>query len=259
MSSITHEPISSGYIASSRPIAPARARTVPELASGTEKPERLASLDAYRGFIMLAMASAGFKLAQVAKNYPGDPVLQFLGFQTDHVAWEGCSFWDLIQPSFMFMVGVAMPYSYAARKAKGETDFWIYLHVCWRALLLVLLGVFLTSNNRPQTDWIFPNVLCQIGLGYAFVYLLLGRGIVVQAIAAALILFGYWLFFLLWPLPPEGFDYRSVGIGEKWGYLSGWFAHWDKNTNAAARFDLWFLNLFPRTNHLSTTTAAIKR
>src|SRR5262249_2992160 len=131
----------------------------------TEKPARLASLDAYRGFIMLAMASGGFALARVARNFPGDPVWQFLGFHTDLVAWVVCSFWDLIQPSFMFMVGVAIPSSYASRKARGDSDTRILAHTFLRALLLVLLGVFLTSAFEKRTAWVFTIVLCQIGLG----------------------------------------------------------------------------------------------
>ena len=76
--------------------------TIPAAGSG-----RLVSLDAYRGFIMLAMASSGLGLSRVAKDFPDSKVWQFLGYQTDHVAWAGCSFWDLIQPSFMFMVSIA--------------------------------------------------------------------------------------------------------------------------------------------------------
>ena len=41
------------------------------------------------------------------------------------------------------------------------------------------------------------------------------------------------------------FNYAAVGIDQDW-VLPGFFAHWTKNANAAARFDVWFLNLFPR-------------
>ena len=67
----------------------------------------------------------------------------------------------------------------------------------------------------------------------------------VQLTALAGILIGYWLLFLLWPLPNADFDYGSVGWKDHWQGLPGWFAHWNKNTNAAATFDVWFLNLFP--------------
>ena len=59
-------------------------------------------------------------------------------------------------------------------------------HAVWRALLLILLAVFLSSPMTlsrgtpppagPTTNWVFVNVLAQIGLGYVFVFLLVGRG-----------------------------------------------------------------------------------
>src|SRR5437870_2870601 len=137
-----------------------------------DKPARLTSLDAYRGFIMLVMASAGFGLPEVAKHFKGDPVWQFLGYEFDHVAWTGCSFWDLIQPSFMFMVGVAMPFSYASRLARGQSKASVFAHAVYRSILLILLGIFLSSNWSKQTNFTFVNVLTQIGLGYCFLYLI---------------------------------------------------------------------------------------
>jgi heparan-alpha-glucosaminide N-acetyltransferase len=207
---------------------------------------RLESLDAYRGFIMLAMVSAGLGFPQVAKALPDSEVWQFLGYQTDHVAWTGCAFWDLIQPAFMFMVGVAMPYSHAARVKKGQSRLHIAGHTIYRCVLLVLLGVFLTSNWSKQTDWGFANVLCQIGLGYGFVYLLIGRGFFWQFGALAAILVGYTWWFAAYSVPPD-FDYAQMGLKGPWPWAADeFFAHWNKRVNAAAAFDDWFLNLFPR-------------
>jgi len=106
----------------------------------TTPPPRLVSLDAYRGFIMLAMASGGLAFASMAATLdkagkPVPPVLEFLGFQFDHVAWIGCAFWDLIQPSFMFMVGVAVPFSLASRIARGQSRVKLWAHALWRALV----------------------------------------------------------------------------------------------------------------------------
>jgi heparan-alpha-glucosaminide N-acetyltransferase len=206
---------------------------------------RLLSLDAYRGFIMAAMVSAGFGFSQVARQLPDYPFWQLLGFHFDHVAWAGCAFWDLIQPSFMFMVGVALPYSHASRKARGQSTPVIAGHVVYRAWVLIFLGIFLSSNWSRQTDWVFTNVLTQIGLGYCFVYLLVGRGSVWQLTAVAVLLVGYWVGFLVYPLPAADFPYASVGFATLEPY-TGLFAHWNPNTNAAAAFDDWFLNLFPR-------------
>src|SRR5947207_2255007 len=134
--------------------------TVPE---ATPKPTRLVSLDAYRGFIMLAMASGGLGFTEVAKHFPESKAWQFLGYEFGHVPWTGCAFWDLIQPSFMFMVGVALPYSYYSRRVKGQSYPRILGHTVVRSLILIALGVFLSSNGSPQTNFTFVNVLCQIG------------------------------------------------------------------------------------------------
>lgn len=241
------------------------------------RPARLVSLDAYRGAIMLLMASAGLNLSVLAdrsKDAKPPPenasalVKQVWAFdrqiheavpqeiweavhrQTDHVAWVGCSLWDLIQPSFMWMVGVALPYSLASRQSRGEKYARSFLHAVWRSTLLVFLGVMLsTASDARQTNWIFPNVLCQIGLGYPFLFLLAGSGIRVQLAALAAVLVGWTLLFGLSPLPPEGFNYRAVGVPDNWPeHFTGWFAHWEKNANVAAEFDQRFLNLFPRPN-----------
>ena len=241
MSTLIREPLAAEQIQPAAPAQPAAAAP-----ARAPKPVRLTSLDAYRGFIMIAMASSGLALAGAAKHFPDSAVMQSLGFHADHVPWIGCSFWDLIQPSFMFMVGVALPFSYASRKTRGDGDTRILLHTIWRALLLTWLGVFLASAWSSRTNWVFTNVLAQIGLGYVFVFLLVERGFAVQLAVLAFILVGYWLAFLLYPLPPAGFDFTKVGLTEGWPHLTGWFAHWDKNTNLAAVVDVWFLNLFPR-------------
>jgi predicted acyltransferase len=146
----------------------------------------------------------------------------------------------------MFMVGVAVPYSLASRRFKGEPAAMMWLHVWWRALVLVLLGVFLSSNSTPHTNWTFVNVLTQIGLGYPFLCMLAGRGLRIQFAALAVLLVGYWLLFFLWPLPPAGYNYAAeAGWSRGWEGLPGWQAHWDKNTNPAAAFDAAVLGRFP--------------
>ena len=210
------------------------------------KPERLVSLDAYRGAIMMLMASSGLGLAEVARHFPTSPLWQLLGRHTEHAEWVGCTLWDLIQPAFMFMVGVALPWSIANRRARGVSFGRMLWHALWRSLVLVLLAVFLSSAWSSQTAWVFANVLAQIGYGYPLLFLLAFARPRVQWLAAFGILLGYWLLFALYPLPPANFDYAGVGIGADWPRLTGFAAHWEKNTNIAAAFDQWFLNLFPR-------------
>ena len=210
---------------------------------------RLESLDAMRGTIMLFMASAGFGFPQVAKHFPDSGVWRFLSFHTSHTTWVGGSAWDLIQAAFMFMVGVAMPWSYARRIAAGDSFARIAGHVLWRSFVLIFLAVFIASNWTKKTDFAFTNVLGQIGLGYPFLFLLLGRGRKMQVGAMVLIAVGVWAMFALHPMPPAGFDFAKVGVLPdelKDAVLPGFFSHWSKNANAASEFDVWFLNLFPR-------------
>jgi predicted acyltransferase len=84
-------------------------------------------------------------------------------------------------------------------------------------------------------------------LGYTFLFLLGFRSSKVQLIALILLLLGYFLAFALYPLPSSSFDYANVGVAPDWGHLlQGFEAHWNKNSNLAWRFDVWFLNLFSR-------------
>ena len=85
-------------------------------------PQRLASLDAYRGFVMLLMMAEALRLCAVSAALPGDSGFwRFLCYQQSHVEWVGCSLHDLIQPSFSFLVGVVLPFSIAKRLSSGQT------------------------------------------------------------------------------------------------------------------------------------------
>ena len=124
-------------------------------------------------------------------------------------------------------------------------------HAVWRALLLILLGVFLrsTGQNTTATNWTFEDTLTQIGLGYVFLFALGFRPMRDQWIALGAILVGYWAWFASRPLPDAAFDYAQVGVPKAWletHGLSDFAAHWQKNSNAAWAFDTWFMNLFPR-------------
>jgi len=210
-------------------------------------PARIVSVDAYRGFVMLLMASSGLGIAEfVREHHLNSAVWQFLAYQTDHVEWRGCALWDLIQPSFTFIVGVALPFSLAKRRSQGQSFAWMTFHAIVRSVILISLGIFLRSIGRPLTYFTFEDTLTQIGLGYTFVFLLAWTRPRVQAMAVMLILVTYWLAFAFYPAPGPGFDSAVVGVPPDWHHLTGFAAHWDKNTNLAAAFDRWFLNLFPR-------------
>src|SRR5713226_7794529 len=104
--------------------------------SAKEPSPRLVSLDVFRGATMLFMASEILRIPQVARTFPGSAVARFLDTSLDHRDWVGCAPWYLIQPAFMFMVGVSLPFSLARRTAKGESFATQFGHSVYRALIL---------------------------------------------------------------------------------------------------------------------------
>jgi predicted acyltransferase len=128
---------------------------------------RLASLDALRGFDMFWIIGGGAVVQGLAKGASGalDGVLP----QLEHVRWEGLHAWDLIWPLFMFLVGVAIPFSIAGRRAAGTSDRNIFLHAVRRAVLLFCLGMVLQGRLLA---WDLPkfrpcySVLHGIAAGY---------------------------------------------------------------------------------------------
>ena len=189
----------------------------PAAAVPTAAPPRLASLDAYRGFVMFLMMAEVLRLAEVASRVPGERVLGVPRLSPDARAWVGCSLHDLIQPSFSFMVGVALPFSMASRLARGQIAGWMTLHAFWRAFVLIVLGIFLRSIGRDLTRFTFEDTLTQIGLGYGFLFLLGFRRSRDAWIALGLILVGYWAAFALYPLPGPGFDWAAAGVTARLG------------------------------------------
>ncbi len=209
--------------------------------------QRLASIDAYRGMVMFLMMAEVLELSELAKSFPESRFFAWLRFHTTHVDWVGCSLHDMIQPSFSFLVGVSLPFSIVARRAKGASFGSMFVHALWRSIVLVLLGILLRSLGKPSTNFTFDDTLTQIGLGYGLLFLVALSPKWNQVLCAALILFGYWSLFAMWPLPAADFNFEAVGVPKDWPHLlTGFAAHWNKNMNPAWAFDVWFLNLFPR-------------
>lgn len=225
------------------------------LDSATPSPAaRLQSLDAYRGAIMISLAFGGFGLAETANRHlqanGNSQFWSMVAFQFEHVPWVGCTYWDLIQPSFMFMVGVSMAYSYLKRERLGHSYLQMLGHASLRSVVLILLGVFLSSNGSPATNWSFMNVLSQIGLGYTFLFLLWRRGLAMQLGAALGLLVVTWLLYANYS--PAGIDLQQgnpqVGVTAQWAqqYLADVAPVWHKNANVGHAMDLTVLNWFPR-------------
>jgi predicted acyltransferase len=197
--------------------------------------------------VMVLMLAERMRLPEVARAFPHSALWGLVAFNTEHVEWQGCSLHDLIQPAFSFLVGAALPFSIASRKRKGQTFGPMLGHAVRRALLLILLGIFLRSLWSRQTYFTFEDTLTQIGLGYVFLFLLGFRRPRTQVVTLVLILVGFWAAFALYPAPGPQFDYARVGVPQNWTHnYTGFLSHWNKNSNLAWAFDVWFLNLFPR-------------
>ncbi len=160
--------------------------------------QRLYSLDALRGFDMFWIMGAE-EIFHALSKITGSPFMEVLSNQLTHPDWHGFHFYDLIFPLFLFMAGVATPYSIGKELEKGKSKNQLLLRVIKRGLILVLLGVI--HNNglelRPIADIRFGSVLGRIGLAYMFaniIYLYTTqRG---QIIWFCSLLIGYWFLLL---------------------------------------------------------------
>ena len=159
---------------------------------------RILAIDAYRGFTMLLLISGGLGLGSISK---ADPQWGWLPDQVSHREWVGCTLWDLIQPSFMFLVGVSMPFAFAIRAAKGDSFSRQLQHVFKRAAVLILVGICLDSLGKQMVQVQFIRVLQQIALSYILAFFFMSGGWRAMSLgvvgtlgvyAAALMVFGYF-------------------------------------------------------------------
>jgi predicted acyltransferase len=118
-------------------------------------------------------------------------------------------FWDFIQPAFMFMVGLAIPFAMASRIAAGATPAALLRHAAARALRLILLSQILISISGNQLQFQLINVLSQMGLAYFFCFLILQMRFRAQVLAAAAILAFHAALYALFPGP--GGPYSQTG------------------------------------------------
>jgi predicted acyltransferase len=165
--------------------------------------KRLYSLDALRGFDMFWIIGAEEIFHDMAE-ISGTSFWQGLSNQFHHPAWNGFVFYDLIFPLFLFLAGVATPYSIGKQLEKGKTRKELLIKVIKRGFILVLLGVVYNNGLeiRPFEEIRFGSVLGRIGLAYMFaniIYLFTKqRGQIIWGIS---LLIGYWLLLMLGSRP----------------------------------------------------------
>ncbi|MBU0475101.1 MAG: DUF5009 domain-containing protein [Bacteroidetes bacterium] len=157
--------------------------------------QRLYSLDALRGFDMLWIMGTEEVVHHIAK-ITGTPFWEGFSKLLDHAAWNGFTFYDLIFPLFLFLAGVATPYSLGKQIEKGKNKNELLLKIIKRGVILVILGIVYNNGLEihPIAKIRFGSVLGRIGLAYMFaniIYLYTKqRG---QIIWFCSLLIGYWL------------------------------------------------------------------
>ena len=173
--------------------------------SMTVKPERLISLDMFRGLTIAFM---------ILVNNPGS--WSYVYPPLEHAKWNGWTPTDLVFPFFLFIVGVAMAYSLNKRIERGDSFSQIFLKVVKRTIIIFVLGLFL--NLFPFFHFStmrIPGVLQRIAICYFFAALIVLKASPKwQYIWTAILLIGYWLAVKLIPVPGYG-----AGVLEPMGNL----------------------------------------
>lgn len=167
--------------------------------------ERLLSLDFFRGLTMLLLIADFTHLF----SYMTDPelegtIIHSIGMQFHHHPWNGLRFWDLIQPYFMFIVGVAIPFSFRNRTIRGDSYSLIRNHSIKRACILLLLGWALYCIGPGRITLRFQNVLAQLSVTYIVAFFLMRHSLRKQLIFSFAILGITELIYRLFPF--TGFD-----------------------------------------------------
>lgn len=168
--------------------------------------QRLVCVDALRGFDMLWIIGGSEVLITLAEA-TGIGFLSNIAIHFDH-NWGQFHFYDLIQPLFLFIVGVVMPVSFRKRIARGETKKSIYAHVMKRVFVLYILGL-ISSGHLFSFDiskiHLITNVLHVIAIGYLVSsVLILELNIKWQIGITVALLFLYWAIMALIPVPGYG-------------------------------------------------------
>lgn len=176
----------------------------------TSKTGRLISLDAFRGLTIFGMISGS-----LGKELIAIPVLGIFFSQLHHSDWQGLTYYDLIFPAFLFIVGVAMPFSFAKRMSIGQSYNEIFLHAFKRFIIIFLLGSLRTSvdDNSPMV-FELSSALQPIAFAYFISFLFLGKSIKFRAVISGIIIIIYWFILELVPASniPAGIMEKNINI-----------------------------------------------
>ncbi len=182
----------------------------------TPLPDRILSVDFFRGFTMFLLAGEASGIYELLTKY-NNGFMQFLGTEFSHHEWHGLHFWDLIQPFFMFIVGVSIPFAVANRIKKGDSIKTITRHAFKRSFLLLFFGWALYFVNAGHLVFRFQNVLAQLSVTYLVAFLIRNKSFRFQLIFTLVILLLIDLAYRFFPV--EGFNHPWVNFEN----LGAWF------------------------------------
>jgi predicted acyltransferase len=173
-----------------------------------QEQERILSVDFFRGFTMFLLIGESTELYSHIQSIQGSSIAHFFGTQLSHHEWNGLHFWDLIQPFFMFIVGVAIPFAVANRQKKGDSDRKILLHALKRSGLLLFFGWALYCMEPGHIVFRLQNVLAQLSVTYIVAFLIKDKSATFQLIFTFAILLIVDLAYRFFPV--EGFNHPWV-------------------------------------------------
>ncbi len=166
---------------------------------------RLLSLDVFRGFTMFLLVAEATGLYELLVDPAfGGPVVRAIGTQFHHHPWNGLRFWDLIQPFFMFIVGVAMPFSYGKRWDEGATWAATLRHALKRSFLLLLFGWALYCIGPGRLTFELWNVLAQLSFTCLVAFLVMRRSAPAQIALSLGLLALTEVLYRAWAVPGFG-------------------------------------------------------
>jgi len=169
------------------------------------EPERLYSLDALRGFDMFWIIGGGALVSAIAKKFDVSWLSSVTNNLTEHVEWEGFHFFDLIFPLFLFIMGVAIPFSLDRRRMAGATLASLGFVVARRTILMFLIGWIYSGllQFKGFDELRIMGVLQRLALGYGFAagISLIWTTSKARIIWVAGLLIGYYVLLKFGPVP----------------------------------------------------------
>jgi predicted acyltransferase len=142
-------------------------------AATIQKGNRLASLDFYRGLVMvlLMLESTGLYDHLVEHTTEGS-FLHSVSMQFTHHLWHGLHFWDLIQPAFMFIAGTAMAFSLTKQTSQGISWNQQAIHALKRSGWLFFWGVLDYAVRGDHLSFELWDVLTQLSFTMLVAFLI---------------------------------------------------------------------------------------